>query len=62
MWVTGRAWWEFVSYDPRMPEPHRLYIQRIERDDAFIAELAVAVAEAEARVVEILEQLSKRAA
>lgn len=62
MWVTGREWWEFVSYDPRMPEPHRLFVQRIERDEQFISELAAAVLEAESRVLEILEQIERRAA
>lgn len=39
MWVTGRTWWEFASFDPRMPPHLRLYRQRIERDDAYIAAL-----------------------
>lgn len=39
MACTGRAWCDFVSYDPRMPEAMRLYIQRVKRDDAAIAEL-----------------------
>lgn len=62
MWVTGRAWWDFVSYDPRMPEEHRIFIQRIERDESYIKALAEAVLEAEARVQEILDQLAKRVA
>lgn len=44
MWITGLAWWDFVSYDPRMPEPLRLYVQRIPRDDAYIAMLEAKVA------------------
>ena len=39
MWITGRQWCDFVSYDPRMPEPLQLYVQRIPRDPAFIADL-----------------------
>lgn len=39
MWITGRKWWEFVSYDPRMPRNIRLYRQRIARDDTYIANL-----------------------
>jgi hypothetical protein len=39
MWITGRQWCDFVSYDPRMPEPLQLYVQRIHRDEAFIADL-----------------------
>jgi putative phage-type endonuclease len=37
MFVTGRQWWDFISYDPRQAEPYRLYIQRIERDDDYIS-------------------------
>lgn len=39
MWVTERAWWDFVSFDPRMPPHLRLYKQRIARDEVYIAEL-----------------------
>jgi putative phage-type endonuclease len=39
MWITGRQWCDFVSYDPRMPEPLQLHVQRIQRDEAFIADL-----------------------
>jgi len=44
MWVTGRKWIDFVSYDPRMPEGMQLYIERVKRDDAYIAELEKEVA------------------
>lgn len=40
IWVTGRDWWDFVSFDPRMPPEHRIYIERIERDEKYITELA----------------------
>jgi predicted phage-related endonuclease len=40
MWITGRAWWDFTSYDPRLPAPFDLYVERIPRDDAFIEKLA----------------------
>jgi predicted phage-related endonuclease len=36
MLCTGRQWWDFVSYDPRQCEKLRLYVQRIERDNAYI--------------------------
>ncbi len=43
MWVTDRAWWDFVSFDPRMPEKLQLYVERIKRDDACIEKLAAGV-------------------
>lgn len=45
MWITGRQWCDFVSYDPRMPEPLQLHVQRITRDPAFIADLERQVTE-----------------
>lgn len=39
MFVTGRKWWDFISYDPRATEQMRLYIQRIDRDDLYIEHL-----------------------
>lgn len=43
LWVTNRKWWDFVSYNPNMPEGLKLYIQRIERDDDYIESLELSV-------------------
>jgi len=43
MWVTGRSYVDFVSYDPRFPPNLQLMIVRTKRDDAFIATLAAEV-------------------
>lgn len=39
MWITGRKWWDFVSYDPRLPEDLQLYIERVNRDEKYIENL-----------------------
>lgn len=39
MACTGAKYCEFVSFDPRMPEHLRLFVGRVERDDAVIASL-----------------------
>lgn len=31
LWISGAAWCDFVSYDPRFPEHRRLFIQRVPR-------------------------------
>lgn len=36
MACTGRLWCDFASYDPRLPESMRLYVDRVKRDDAAI--------------------------
>jgi hypothetical protein len=36
MACTGRAWCDFVSFDPRMPEAEQYFCIRVMRDDAYI--------------------------
>jgi len=43
MACTGRQWNDFVSYDPRLPEEMRMFVRRLDRDDAAIAEIEAAV-------------------
>lgn len=43
MACTKRQWCDFVSYDPRMPENMRLFVARVERDDAEIMRLTTEV-------------------
>ncbi|MGB6087758.1 YqaJ viral recombinase family protein, partial [Parvibaculum sp.] len=43
MACTGRKWCDFASYDPRLPENMRLFVKRLHRDDARIAELEAEV-------------------
>jgi putative phage-type endonuclease len=57
MWIMGRAWWDFVSFDPRMPEHLRLYVERIKRDEEYIAQLAAEVVKFEAEVTRDLQGL-----
>lgn len=57
LWVTGREWCDYVSYDPRCQPNARLYIQRIYRDEAFIANLAEKVAAFRVELDELVLQL-----
>ncbi len=41
---TGRAWCDFISFDPRMPEGLQLFVTRIKRDDDLIKDLEAEVA------------------
>lgn len=43
MACSGRQWCDFASYDPRMPEHMRLFVRRLARDNAMIAELEAQV-------------------
>jgi putative phage-type endonuclease len=39
LWVTGREWWDFVSFDPRIDGAAGFFLQRIYRDEDYIKEL-----------------------
>jgi putative phage-type endonuclease len=53
MACSGRQWCDFVSFDPRMPEELKLYVQRVERDDVLIASL-------ESQVIEFLAEVENK--
>jgi len=55
MACTGRVWCDFASFDPRMPERLRLFVQRVQRNDDLIATL-----ETEARA--FLDELDAKVA
>lgn len=44
MWVTGRKWWDFVSYCPDFPDNASLIVRRVHRDDEYISTLANKIA------------------
>jgi putative phage-type endonuclease len=54
MWITGRKWCDFVSYDPRLPENAQMIIIHVERDDDYIKNLAQ---EVETFMMEVVEQV-----
>lgn len=43
MWITGRMWCDFVSFDPRLPENAQMIIIRVERDEAYIKEMELEI-------------------
>lgn len=62
MWITGRAWIDFISYDPRLPENMQLHVQRIERNEEYIKTLEKEVTKFLAEVDQTIEQLTRKAA
>jgi putative phage-type endonuclease len=55
MACASTEWCDFVSFDPRLPEAMRLFVKRLSRDDAMIAQLEKDVtaflAEVDAKIV-----------
>ncbi len=60
LWVTGREWWDFISYHPDFPPHLRLYVQRIERDEAYISRLEAACLEMERDIQNIINAVNER--
>jgi len=60
MWITGRQFVDFVSFDPRL-NGYELYVERIERDDGYIANLEEEIREFLAEVESIHNLLREKA-
>lgn len=60
MAVTGRAWCDFVSFDPRLPEEMRMFLRRVERDNTLIGSLEREVETFLAEIDDTLKQLRRQ--
>lgn len=60
MLVTGRAWVDAVSYDPRFPDGLQLAITRVHRDETATNELMHAIRVANEEVESIVSELRAR--
>lgn len=57
---TERKWADFISFDPRMPEGLRIFIVRMERDEARIAEMETLITQFNDEVEFFCKGLRKR--
>ncbi len=57
MACAEREWWDFVSFDPRLPEKLRLFIVRMPRNEERIAEIEREVTKLNHEMDTICEQL-----
>ncbi len=57
LWISGRQWCDFVSYWPKLP----LFCIRVQRDDAYIAALAVEVEAFNAELSAIIRKYQREA-
>lgn len=53
LWISAREWCDFVSYWPGLP----LFVTRVQRDEAYIATLAAAVADFNAELQDVINQI-----
>lgn len=60
MACTGRAWWDFVSFDNRLPEHLSLFVCRLERNESAISELEAAVLKFNEEVSDYISRLNRK--
>jgi putative phage-type endonuclease len=60
MACTGRAWCDFASYDPRLPEEMRLWVRRVKHDEKLIADLEAEVEKFLAEVSATVDSLTRK--
>ena len=61
LWITGRKWLHFVSYDPRVKDTGlRLIVVPVERDEEYIARMETAVTRFVRTMLEAIETLSQK--
>lgn len=60
MWITGRKWCDFVSYDPRLDPKNAYFSVRVERSDEYISNLESEVTKFLDEVDELVTKLRSR--
>lgn len=54
LWLTGRKWCDYVTYDPDLSEPFQLNIIRVCRDEAVIAGIQAVLEEVKRKIRNIM--------
>lgn len=57
LWILGRQYCDFISFDNRLPEPLQIYVQRIHRNEAYIEALSAGVIAFLAEVKAMIDRL-----
>ena len=55
--ITERDWWDYVSFDPRMPEKLKLFVVPVLRDEDYIKELTKEVDAFDEEIEAVIERL-----
>jgi putative phage-type endonuclease len=59
MVCAGRAWCDYVVFDPRMPAKAQLFIKRVPRDEVFVADMEAEIIKFLAETAVKVDQLKK---
>ena len=61
MWLCDTPWWDFVSYDPRMPKGSRVFMVRVERDEKTMIDLETRLRAFSADLSALLREVERNA-
>jgi len=56
LWIYGRDWTDFISFDPRFPDDLQLHVHRIERDESIIDQIKARAVEMEDFISNMIEK------
>ncbi len=59
MECCDRDWWDFASFDPRLPEGLQLFVVRVHRDEVFLKEARAEVVKFLAELEQAVDELRK---
>lgn len=54
LWMTGRNWCDFITYDPDLLEPLQLNVIRVQRDENIIAGISEVMEQVKDRIRQIM--------
>ncbi len=57
LWISGREWVDFISFDPRLNDKISFYVKRVVRDEAYINELECSIKIFQDELLEIINNL-----
>ena len=58
MMVTERTSWDFVSFDPRMPQNLKLFVTTVELDLDYVDQLKVSIEQFNDECAELIAKLN----
>lgn len=56
LWINGREWCDFISYDPRISGESRIFVSRVYRDNEYIKKLAAKVENFRVQMCNVLKE------
>lgn len=59
LFVSGRKWCDFISYNPNFKEGYKLFIVRVNRDEEFIEKLEKELVSCDKKKQEIINKIIK---